>query len=132
MDSRLILPARTILDGGYRIEYYKQVPFNRRLEFIYVPNTFCWDEASKTLYLNGTVQFAGTLYIDHIKDSADITNADSSSWAFPSWSHDNQRVAFVGVSSENDGTAILYTAAVKDPDTTDVTDWEIGYYLPFY
>ena len=76
-----------LFDGGYRIEYYKQVPFNRRLEFIYVPNTFCWDEASKTLYLNGTVQFAGTLYIDHIKDSADITNADSSSWAFPSWSH---------------------------------------------
>src|SRR5437868_3335054 len=61
-----------LFDGGYRIEYYKQVPFNRRLEFIYVPNTFCWDEASKTLYLNGTVQFAGTLYIDHIKDSADI------------------------------------------------------------
>jgi hypothetical protein len=28
-----------------------------------------------------------TLYNDHIKDSADITNDDSSSWVFPSWSH---------------------------------------------
>ena len=25
-----------------------------------------------------------------------------------------------------------YTEAVKDPSTTEVTDWEIGYYLPFY
>jgi hypothetical protein len=62
-----------LFDGGFRIEYYKQVPFNRRLEFIYVSNTFCYDEANKTLYLNGTVQFAGTLYIDHIKDSPEIT-----------------------------------------------------------
>jgi hypothetical protein len=33
------------------------------------------------------VQFAGTLYIDHIKDSADITNDDASSWIFPTWAH---------------------------------------------
>jgi hypothetical protein len=38
-------------------------------------------------YLNGTVQFEGTLYIDHIKDSPDIENDDSSSWIFPSWAH---------------------------------------------
>ena len=25
-----------------------------------------------------------------------------------------------------------YTEAVSDPTTTDVTDWEVGYYLPFY
>ena len=25
-----------------------------------------------------------------------------------------------------------YTEAIAHPDTTDVTDWEIGYYLPFY
>jgi hypothetical protein len=37
------------------------------------------DEANKLPYLNGTVQFAGMLYIDHIKDSPDITKDDSSS-----------------------------------------------------
>jgi glutamine synthetase len=25
-----------------------------------------------------------------------------------------------------------YVAAVEDPSTTDVTPWEIGYYLPFF
>jgi hypothetical protein len=25
-----------------------------------------------------------------------------------------------------------YVAAVDDPDTTDVTDWEQAYYLPFF
>jgi hypothetical protein len=58
-----------------------------RLSYKDTPNTFVYDESTQTLYLNGTVQFAGTLYIDHVKDSPDITNADSSSWIFPSWSH---------------------------------------------
>lgn len=52
-----------------------------------MPGTFVYDEAAKTLYLNGTVQFAGTLYIDHVKDSPEIENSDSSSWVFPSWAH---------------------------------------------
>ena len=30
---------------------------------------------------------AGTLYIDHVKDSPEITNDDSSSWVSPSWAH---------------------------------------------
>jgi hypothetical protein len=76
-----------LFDGGYRIEYYRQVPFNQRLDYIYVPNTFCYDEASKMLYLNGTVQFAGTLYINHIKDSVDVPTGDTTAWVFPSWSH---------------------------------------------
>jgi hypothetical protein len=52
-----------------------------------MPGTFVYDGAPKTLYLNGTVQFAGTLYIDHFKDSPEIENSDSSSWVFPSWAH---------------------------------------------
>lgn len=80
-------PPIKLFDGTSRVAYYTQVPFNRRLEFKDVSNTFVYDEANKTLYLNGTVQFAGTLYIDHLKDSPDITNDDSSSWVFPSWSH---------------------------------------------
>jgi hypothetical protein len=73
--------------GTNSIVCYRQVPFDRRLEYKDQPCTFVYDEANKTLYLNGTVQFAGTLYIDHIKDSPDITDDDSSSWVFPSWAH---------------------------------------------
>ncbi|MFN3658181.1 MAG: hypothetical protein ACK4UO_13070 [Pseudolabrys sp.] len=76
----------TVFDGLNSVTKFREVPWNRRLDFRNSPNTFVYDEANKTLYLNGTVQ-AGTLYIDHIKDSPDITSDDSSSWIFPSWSH---------------------------------------------
>ncbi|OJU24960.1 MAG: hypothetical protein BGN91_09295 [Nitrobacter sp. 62-13] len=52
-----------------------------------MPSTFVYNQAAKALYVNGTVQFAGTLYIDHVKDSPEITNDDSSSWVSPSWAH---------------------------------------------
>jgi hypothetical protein len=77
----------TLFDGTNVQQRFRQVPWNKRLQYKDAPNTFVYDEANKTLYLNGTVQKAGTLYIDHIKDSADITNDDSSTWVFPSWSH---------------------------------------------
>lgn len=76
-----------LFDGTNRLEYYRQVPFEERLVYYQVPNTFCYDEANKTLYLNGTVNLAGTLYINHIKDTADVTSASSPVWSFPSWSH---------------------------------------------
>ncbi|ABE61205.1 hypothetical protein Nham_0309 [Nitrobacter hamburgensis X14] len=76
-----------VFDGNNSFQRYRQVPFNERLLYRNTPGTFVYDEANKTLYLNGTVQFAGTLYIDHIKDSPEITNDDSSSWIFPSWAH---------------------------------------------
>ena len=62
-----------------------------------------------------------------LRPSADVRKA----YAFPSWSHDNQRVAFVGVSSENDGTAILYTAAVKDAKPLQLfrSEHEFPFYL---
>jgi hypothetical protein len=50
-----------LFDGNNRIEYYRQVPFEERLAFKDVPNTFVYDEANKTLYLNGSINFAGTL-----------------------------------------------------------------------
>jgi hypothetical protein len=76
-----------LFDGANGIQYFKQVPFDKRLEYRNMPGTFVYDEANRTLYLNGTVQFAGTLYIYHVKDSPEITNDDSSSWVFPSWAH---------------------------------------------
>lgn len=76
-----------LFDGANGIQHFRQVPFDKRLDYRNAPGTFVYDEANKTLYLNGTVQFAGTLYIDHIKDSPEITDNDSSSWVFPSWSH---------------------------------------------
>lgn len=45
------------------------MPFDKRLEYRNSPGTFVYDEASKTLYPNGSIQFAGMLYIDHIKDA---------------------------------------------------------------
>jgi hypothetical protein len=48
--------------------------------------TFVFKE-TKTLYLNGTPQFAGvvTLWIDYIEESAAV--AEGTSWAFPSNAH---------------------------------------------
>jgi hypothetical protein len=76
-----------LFDGNNRIEQYRQVPWNERLYYKDVPNTFVFDEASKQLSLNGTVSFAGTLYIDYIKDSTDLTDDDSSTWVFLTWAH---------------------------------------------
>jgi hypothetical protein len=76
-----------LFDGANGIQYFRHVPFDRRLKYRNSPGTFVYDEATKYLYLNGTVQFAGTLYIDHVKDSPEITNDDGSSWIFPSWAH---------------------------------------------
>jgi hypothetical protein len=74
-----------LFDGTNRIVEYRQVPFEERLSYKDAPNTFVYDEATKTLYLNGTLSFAGTLYIHHIKDSADVEA--ETSWSFPSWAH---------------------------------------------
>jgi hypothetical protein len=76
-----------IFDGLQTSFEYRQVPFSDRLSYIVAPDTFVYDEGNTNLYLNGTPPFAGTLYIDYVKDSGDITNDDNSSWVFPSWSH---------------------------------------------
>jgi hypothetical protein len=90
-----------LFDGANNIERFRQVPFEERLYFKDVPNTFVYDENGKTLYLNGPVSFGGTLYINHLITSADIENDDGSSWLFPSWSH--ALLAFMAVGIHKGG-----------------------------
>jgi hypothetical protein len=90
-----------LFDGSTKIEHYTEVPLNMRLQHRESPNTFVYDDAADDLYLNGGVSFAGTLYIDHIKDSPEIEDDDSSTWVFPSWSH--SILAFMAVSMHKGG-----------------------------
>ena len=75
-----------LFDGNNLKQYYRQVPFDRRLEYKDVSNTFCFDENAKKIYLNGIVPFAGTLYINYISTSTAIDlTADTAVWtSFPS------------------------------------------------
>jgi len=75
-----------LFDGDNRVEYYRLVPFDRQLEYKDVSHTACFDENSKTLYLNGVVPFSGALYISYLATSTavDLTS-DSAVWTpFPS------------------------------------------------
>ena len=76
-----------LFDGNNGITAYSQRPFSSRLFSRSDPTTFVYDESAQTLYLNGSVPYAGTLWIDHLKNSPDIMDDDSSTWTFPSWSH---------------------------------------------
>lgn len=49
-----------------RKEYFRQVPFARRLEYKQTPNTFVHDVTGKKIYFNDRIPFAGTLYISYI------------------------------------------------------------------
>jgi hypothetical protein len=64
-----------LFDGASRIQRFRQVPWNMRLYCKNAPSTFFYDEANKILYLNGAVSFAGTLYIDYIKDVSSRTGS---------------------------------------------------------
>lgn len=79
------MPIR-LFDGDNRVEYYKIVPFDRQLDWKDVSHTACYDENSKTLYLNGTVPFAGTLYISYVSTTPAIDlTSESAVWTpFPS------------------------------------------------
>lgn len=76
-----------LFDGQQNYVDYCQVPFNQRLANIQNPGTFVLDEGTSTLYLNGTAPMAGTLFIDHIKHSPDITPVDAIEWIFPAYAH---------------------------------------------
>ncbi len=71
IDTNDPYPIR-LWDGGNRIEKYRIVPFRRRLEFREIGNTAVYDAANKNLYLNGTVELAGTLYINYLKNGSDF------------------------------------------------------------
>jgi len=75
-----------IFDGGNRYEYYRIIPWDRRLEYKDVSYTACYDENAKKLYLNGLVPYSGTLYIDYSSFSTEIDLESSSAvWTlFPS------------------------------------------------
>lgn len=78
------VPIR-LFDGNNRVEYYRLVPFDRQLEYKDVSNTACYDDNSKQLYLNGTIPFAGTLYISHVSTSTaiDLESASAVWSVFP-------------------------------------------------
>jgi hypothetical protein len=76
-----------IFDGNTKRAKYRLVPFRRRLEYKDVPNTACYDYANKRLYLNGTLNFAGTLYISYLRSTSSFTTDSDPIWAFPDWSH---------------------------------------------
>ena len=80
-DQPLVLYAT---DG--RRQYYNLKPFDRRLEYKDVSGTACYDANSKTLYLNGVVPFAGTLYIHYVSTSTaiDVESASAVWTLFPS------------------------------------------------
>ncbi len=75
-----------LFDGDNRIEYYTLKSFDQRLEYKDVSHTCVYDENTKTLYLNGIVPFAGTLYIPYVSTSTEIDlNSASAVWTkFPS------------------------------------------------
>lgn len=89
--SRFFIP-----DDGYairlfdsstnRIHYYRLMPIDLRLEYKDVSDTAVYDENAKTLYLNGTPPFSGTLYIHYIATSTAIDlTSESAVWSlFPS------------------------------------------------
>jgi hypothetical protein len=74
------------LFDGSRIQYFTQVPFDRRLEYRTASGTFCYDVANGIIYLNGTVALSGDLYINHIKTSVPVDlSLDAAVWTpFPS------------------------------------------------
>lgn len=74
-----------LFDGTDRIEYIRLVPFDQRLEYKDISNTAVYDANSKNLYINGTVSFAGTLYLPYMSTSTaiDLTSAAAVWTKFP-------------------------------------------------
>lgn len=64
--------AIKLFDGSNRIQEYRQVPFDERLKYRDSSGTFVHDVANNQIYLNGTIPFAGTLYISYIRDTIDV------------------------------------------------------------
>jgi len=76
-----------LFDGSSRIHEYYLKPFEDRLNWKDVSDTCVYNENSKTLYLNGTVPFNGTLYIPYVSSSTaiDLTEDTDPVWSvFPS------------------------------------------------
>lgn len=78
-----------LFDGNNQKEYYRQVAWDRRLEYKDVSGTFCFDENTGMIYLNGTVSFSGTLYINYVSTLSEIDLESASEiWSpFPARFH---------------------------------------------
>jgi hypothetical protein len=77
-------PVR-LFDGDSRTEYFRQVAFDRQLEYRDVSNTFRHDVAGGNLYFNGLIPFSGTLYQNYIASSPalDLTTENPIWTPFP-------------------------------------------------
>lgn len=75
-----------LFDGGTRVDYIRLKAFDQRLEYKDVSGTCVYDAATKQLYINGIVAFAGTLHIPYMYTSTpiDITSTSAVWTAFPS------------------------------------------------
>lgn len=74
-----------LFDGSERVEYFYLKEFDQRLEYKNVSRTCVYDENTKTLYLNGSVPFNGTLYIPYVSTATAIDpESNSAVWSvFP-------------------------------------------------
>lgn len=74
--------------NGVNYEEYHRVPFEDRLLYKDSNNTFCFDDNSGNLYLNGIVTMSGSLYICYESDSGDFTVDSPNIWSkFPTKYH---------------------------------------------
>lgn len=75
-----------LFDGNNRVDYIRLKAFDQRLEYKDVSGTAVYDANTKQLYINGSVAFAGTLYIPYMATSAaiDLTSENTVWTAFPS------------------------------------------------
>lgn len=83
-DNQIVL-----FDGVNQKTYYRQVPWDRRLEYKDVSGTFVYDANNQDVYLNGTIPYSGTLYINYVSSSTLVDIASASAiWAlFPERFH---------------------------------------------
>lgn len=64
-----------LFDGNNRVDYIRLKSFDQRLEYKDVSGTAVYDAGTKQLYINGTVAFAGTLYIPYMSTTDGINLA---------------------------------------------------------
>lgn len=76
----------TVFDNANRRHHLRAVPWDRRLEYKDDSNSFVYNYNTKTLYINGVLPFAGTLYINYIATSPaiDLTSTSTIWPLFPS------------------------------------------------
>lgn len=79
----------TLFDGNNLKHHFRQVPWDRRLEYKDVSGTFVYNANTKQIYLNGDIPFSGTLYINYQSTSTLVDVLSSSEiWTlFPSRFH---------------------------------------------